>query len=153
MLPDFPRLKTKLARFLVARMKSVHDSHAVPFGRMPHFQIQEGNCVTMVRADGSVEEIEMEHYHAEVRISNEELETLSPEEFTASLMTLPEKWHAKRARLSSKQLRREWRRLGTFFIIQVVQQLTTCFGSTTESGSILTTTAGPTFPQSFVART
>ena len=36
--------------------------------------------MTMVRADGSVEEIEMEHYHAEVRISNEELETLSPEE-------------------------------------------------------------------------
>jgi hypothetical protein len=79
-LPDFPHLKTKLSKFLVARMKSVHESHSVPFGNISRSHIQEGNCVKMVRADGSEETIQMKHHHTEIRISDEELENLSPEE-------------------------------------------------------------------------
>ena len=78
MLPDFPHLKTKLSKFLDARMKSVHN-RATPFSRASAVCIQEGNCMKMVRADGSEETIEMKHHHAEIRISDEELETLSIE--------------------------------------------------------------------------
>lgn len=79
MLPDFPHLKTKLSKFLDARMKSVHN-RATPFSRASAVCIQEGNCTKMIRADGTEETIEMKHHHTEVRISDEELENLSSEE-------------------------------------------------------------------------
>ena len=79
MLPDFPHLKKKLSKFLDARMKSVHN-HATPFSRASAVCIQEGNCMKMIRADGSEETIEMKHHHTEVRISEEELESLSIED-------------------------------------------------------------------------
>lgn len=79
MLPDFPHLKKKLAKFLDARMKFVRD-RATPFSRAAAVYIQEGNCMKMVRADGSEETIEMKHHHAEIRISNDELENLSPDD-------------------------------------------------------------------------
>lgn len=80
MFPDFPLLKAKLSKFLTARMKAVHASHAGPIGNIPFSHVQEGSCVKMVRADGSEETVDIAHHHAEVRITDEELENLTTEE-------------------------------------------------------------------------
>ena len=80
MLPDFPYLKKRLLSLLTARMKSVYRVHGMPFANLPFAHIQEGNCVKMIRADGSEETIEMKHHRVTVRLLTDELENLSAED-------------------------------------------------------------------------
>jgi len=80
MLPDFPRLKERLSSLLTARMKSVYRGHGKPFADLPFAHIQEGDCVRMVRADGSHETIEMKHHQVTIRLPTDEIENLSTED-------------------------------------------------------------------------
>jgi hypothetical protein len=78
-LPDFPELKTRLSKLLVARMKSVQ-KHTTPFANLASVHVWEGNCVKMIRGDGSEDTIDMKHHRVQIQLTDEEIENLSSED-------------------------------------------------------------------------
>lgn len=80
MLPDFPDLKRKLARRLRARMKDVHASHTGPMSDVAMVNIPEGDRVMSIDEEGFESEIEMKNHRVTITITDEEVESLSPEE-------------------------------------------------------------------------
>jgi hypothetical protein len=80
MLPDFPELKRKLGRLLEARMKHVHASHTSSLSEVGMFHIPEGNRVMFIDEDGIESEIPMKRHRVTIKITDEEIESLTPEE-------------------------------------------------------------------------
>lgn len=80
MLPDFPELKRRLAGRLRLRMKDVHASHTAPMSEAGVVHIPEGNRVITVDEDGFESEIEMKDHRVTIKITDEEVESLSVEE-------------------------------------------------------------------------
>jgi predicted DNA-binding protein (UPF0251 family) len=77
MLPDFPKLKEKLQKLLIARTKMVQSAYMNPLSDVPKARIFEGNRTILVREDGSVEEIEIKEMKAEMEINLKEIETIT----------------------------------------------------------------------------
>lgn len=80
MLPDFPALKQKLARLQRQRMVQAHKSRSLPLSNVGMFCIPEGDRVMLVDEDGIESEIPMKLHRATISITDEEVETLTPEE-------------------------------------------------------------------------
>jgi hypothetical protein len=80
MLPDFPELKRKLARLQSVRMKHVHRSSSLPLSKVGVFCVAEGNRVMLVDENKVESEIPMKQHRTTIKISDEEVESLTPEQ-------------------------------------------------------------------------
>ena len=80
MLPDFPALKRKLARLQRLRMMQAHKSRSLPLSNVGMFHIPEGDRVMLIDEDGIESEIQMKLHRSTISITDEEVETLTPEQ-------------------------------------------------------------------------
>ena len=76
MLPDFLKVKEKLEIMLDYSFRQDHLSHLGPFANVPISLSFEGNKTILIRADGSVEEMNPKQATAELQVKYEEFEEM-----------------------------------------------------------------------------
>lgn len=79
MLPDLPELKSDLQLVLERYVRAEVQRRMPGLNESPQHQIHEGVRMRIVRADGTVDVTELHGASAEVRISAEETEVMTPE--------------------------------------------------------------------------
>jgi len=99
MLPDFPKLKSKLRAILNQRMKQTAYGGGI-VSRVRRFSVHEGQGFIMQRADRSVGKTEFRERSVEQRLTKDELISLSPKD----LIEKVDKMAAEMARQTTKDL-------------------------------------------------
>lgn len=79
MLPDFLKTKDKLKRMIRSEVKKSKVLHMGAFGDVPQTILFEGHRSTLIRDDGSCEDIQMKRARAEVEVKIDEIEELTHE--------------------------------------------------------------------------
>jgi hypothetical protein len=82
-LPDFPGFKQKLQQRLLVRFDQKRTSELGAFGETPAFSLQEGKRLILTNTDGVERETEFKHAGAEIRVSVEDLATLTLDQLVA----------------------------------------------------------------------
>ena len=77
MLPDFPKVKEKLALMLYYIFNQDRLTHLGPIANVPVSLIFEGNKTILIREDGSVEEMDPKKATAELQVNFEEFEEMN----------------------------------------------------------------------------
>ena len=80
MLPDFPELKRRVDRRIVAEFNAQRAATIHVFEEVPKFCLHQGKRLIIVRADGVEGEAEIKQLRVESSISRDEYDTLSPHE-------------------------------------------------------------------------
>ena len=79
MLPDFPKVKDKLALMLYYEFNQDLSSHLGPIANVPVSLVFEGNKTMLIREDGSVEETEAKKATAKLQVVLSEFENMDDE--------------------------------------------------------------------------
>lgn len=79
MLPDFLKVKARLQKMHSHLMKQAHLLHLGPLAAIRESVVFEGNKITIIREDGSVEEMGFEEITAELQVNFAEVETMTHE--------------------------------------------------------------------------
>jgi hypothetical protein len=92
MLPDYPKMKARLAEVYRERIRHVHNIHLGVFSEAQPTQMHEGGKHILVREDGSVDEMEPKRVEAvaELRLDVREVEKLEAKEVWKTLDTIAE---------------------------------------------------------------
>jgi hypothetical protein len=85
MLPDFPEAKQKVAQRLLRAVDAKRAETIHVFDQSPQFILHEGQLLVIVREDGVVTEVEMNHLSVEFSIPDDEFERISPEALSAKI--------------------------------------------------------------------
>jgi hypothetical protein len=80
MLPDYPKTKDMLQKWLMERAKRIMRDTEPFMNQVPRKLIQEGREMCIVHEDGTVHITNMKEISSEIRIPNAELKSMKPEE-------------------------------------------------------------------------
>lgn len=106
MLPDYPQTKALLAEVFHERIKLAQQRRLGVFSQVKPTQLHEGTTCHLHRADGSFEEIEMQHLQASAHLEHDikELEKMDVEKVTDLLDTLGERIASEQVQLMIKRI-------------------------------------------------
>ena len=104
MLPDFLKAKASLETMLNYQMELARLSHLGPLAAIRESVVFEGNKTTIIREDGSVEEMGFEEITAELQVNFAEVETMTHEMVRDKINRLAKEIAEKKAKFAYEQI-------------------------------------------------
>lgn len=104
MLPDFLKVKARLETMLEYEMELFRLSHLGPLAAIRESVVFEGNKTTIIREDGSVEEMGFEEITAELQVNFAEVETMTHEMVLDKINRPAKEIEEKKAKFAYEQI-------------------------------------------------
>lgn len=104
MLPDFLKVKARLETMLEYEMELARLSHLGPLAAIRESVVFEGNKTTIIREDGSVEEMGFEEITAELQVNFAEVETMTHEMVLDKINRPAKEIEEKKAKFAYEQI-------------------------------------------------
>ena len=103
MLPDFPKVKARLETMLKYEMELAR-LHMGPLAAIRESVVFEGNKITIIREDGSVDEMGFEEITAELQVNFAEVETMTHEMVLDKINRPAKEIEEKKAKFAYEQI-------------------------------------------------
>ena len=104
MLPDFLKVKARLETMLNYQMELARLSHPGPLAAIRESVVFEGNKITIIREDGSVDEMGFEEITAELQVNFAEVETMTHEMVLDKINRPAKEIEEKKAKFAYEQI-------------------------------------------------
>lgn len=106
MLPDFLKVKARLETMLNYQMELARLSHLGPLAAIRESVVFEGNKITIIREDGSVDEMGFEEITVELPVNLAEVEEMTRETVLDKINDVAKEMAEQKARFTYEELNR-----------------------------------------------
>jgi hypothetical protein len=104
MFPDFPEYKSRIQKLLLRRVQHAIKEIAPVLGEIHTFRQHEGNSGVLARSDGSTDVMDFPEITSELKLSHEEMKSLSLEQVAERLQSVARDFASAQMKLMVKKV-------------------------------------------------